>query len=114
MTREVRADPATGTGSPVRVRLLHVPDCPLTGRVRIALREAIRSARIPVVVEDHVGQYPSPTLLVGDTDVLTGQPLGHDPCCRLELPTADQIASALRRESHLPGTTDHSTTEASQ
>ncbi len=50
-----------------------------------------------VSVEECEGSYPSPTLLVEETDVVTGHPPGSDLCCRLTTPTVDQIAVALVR-----------------
>lgn len=79
------------------VQLLSVPDCPLVGPVRKVLRESL--ARIPVdaIVEELVGDYNSPTLLVDGLDV-TGHPRTSDGVmsCRLDLPTEEQISAALR------------------
>ncbi|MGH3505065.1 MAG: organomercurial lyase MerB [Nocardioidaceae bacterium] len=88
----------TGTDPPMRVCLLHVPDCPLTEHVRVALQEAMRTTTIPVIVEEREGPYPSPTLLIDNRDVLTGGPPSRGACCRLELPTTGQIVAALEKE----------------
>jgi hypothetical protein len=53
---------------------------------------------ISAVIEEAEGDYPSPTLLVDGLDVVTGQPGGGAPRCRLDLPTREQIATALSRE----------------
>ena len=81
----------------VRVRLEHVPDCPLVDRVRARLDRALAATGISAVIEDVEGDYPSPTLLINGLDAATGQPSGGAPRCRLDLPTADQIATALSR-----------------
>lgn len=91
----VYIEKVTDTDPPVTVRLLHVPDCPLTDRVRTALREAVHRTGVQVSVEYCEGSYPSPTLLVNDTDVVTGHGPGPDTCCRLDTPRWDQIAVAL-------------------
>ncbi|GAA2364087.1 hypothetical protein GCM10009854_49800 [Saccharopolyspora halophila] len=79
-----------------RVRLLRVPGCPLADRVRATLREAIREASVPVVVEESVGDHPSPTVLVDGVDAVTGEVTAGGACCRLDLPTRAQIVRALR------------------
>ena len=79
----------------VRVRIMHLPDCPLLERLRANLRQALTASGVSVEVEEREGAYPSPTMLVNGHDVLTGQPLAPGACCRLELPTAAQIADAL-------------------
>lgn len=84
--------------STVRVQLLHVPDCPLLDRLRMNLRQAMADHAISVIVDEHEGDYPSPSLLVGGIDVATGKPPAPGACCRLDLPNADVIAIALRHE----------------
>lgn len=99
MTGEAHSDVAGGTppatGLP-QVRLLHVADCPLVDRVRTALQDVLHSTGIRAVVEDIEGLYPSPTLLVDGVDIVTGRAPGTEPCCRLDLPTREQISTALR------------------
>lgn len=78
-----------------RVRILHVPGCPLVERLRAevesALAEVAPDCRLSLVE----GDYPSPTLLVDGMDVTTGAPVSGEPRCRLDLPTAEQIRDAL-------------------
>ena len=45
--------------------------------------------------EEIEGPYPSPTLLIDGIDV-TGRDPGTEPCCRLDLPTEEDILMALR------------------
>jgi hypothetical protein len=86
------------SGAPwVEVRLLHVPECPLADRVRDTLRESIADSGLAVRVEDVEGPFPSPTLLVGGVDVVTGGTPATEPCCRLDLPSRAQIRAALQR-----------------
>lgn len=77
------------------VELWHVPDCPLTDQVRAALRECLRHSGVTVAVRERQGAYPSPTLVIDGVDVATGNPPAGAVCCRLDLPTHDQIHTAL-------------------
>lgn len=83
--------------SPVRVQLLHIPDCPLTERVRDTLDDCLRHVAFAVRVEELEGSYPSPTLVIYGIDVATGAAPSREICCRFDLPTRDQIAAALNR-----------------
>jgi hypothetical protein len=77
------------------VELWHVPDCPLIDRVRTALRECLRHTGIDVPVQERQGPFPSPTLVINGIDVATGIAPADGLCCRLDLPTHDQIHTAL-------------------
>ncbi|WP_148086321.1 alkylmercury lyase family protein [Micromonospora sp. HM5-17] len=78
------------------VELRSVPDCPNLGPVRQALYAALADVGLPPVVTEHVGDYPSPTVLINGVDVMGGT--GDGPAaCRLDLPTSEQIRDALRR-----------------
>lgn len=46
-------------------------------------------------VETVVGDHPSPTLVVDGLDIATGAPVAGAPRCRMDLPTHDQIRTAL-------------------
>jgi hypothetical protein len=83
--------------APVRVQLLHVPDCPLVSRVREALSDCLQRVGLPVHVEDLEGAYASPTLLIDGIDVATGAAPPREICCRFDLPTRAQITIALNR-----------------
>lgn len=77
------------------VELWHVPDCPLIDEVRATLRECLRHTGVEAAVQERQGNYPSPTLLVDGIDVATGTAPTDSVCCRLDLPTHDQIHAAL-------------------
>ncbi|MPZ85715.1 MAG: alkylmercury lyase [Actinophytocola sp.] len=81
------------------VELWHVPDCPLIDRVRATLRECLRHTGIDVPVRERQGPYPSPTLIINGIDVATGTTPSDSMCCRLDLPTHDQIHAALTDSS---------------
>lgn len=78
------------------IELLHVPNCPLVDRVRETARHALDRSGIRAEITEFVGDYPSPTLLVGGRDV-TGRDAGGCSCCRLDLPTEEQVLAALHR-----------------
>lgn len=83
--------------APIRVRLLHVPDCPLVSRVRYTLNDCLQRVSFPVQVEEVVGACASPTLVIDGLDAATGLPPPREVCCRLDLPTCAQIDTALSR-----------------
>jgi hypothetical protein len=78
------------------VELRSVPDCPNLAPVRQALFEALATLGLPAHVEEVVGDYPSPSVLVNGVDVIGGT--GHGPAaCRLDLPTIEQLHAALQQ-----------------
>ncbi len=81
----------------VKVQLLSVPNCPLVKQVRSALEKCLAQTHVDAVVEELVGDYDSPTLLVNGFDV-TGRPRAPEGqmSCRLDLPSEEQILAALR------------------
>lgn len=85
------------THPPVAVQLLQVPDCPLVEGVRESVRKSARTLGIEVDITDIVGEHPSPTVVIDGRDVVAGHPPTGDASCRLDRPTAEQIAAALRR-----------------
>lgn len=87
------------TDTPFDIELWHVAGCPLVDQVRAALHECLRQAGIRVLVREREGPYPSPTLLINGIDVATGTAPAGETCCRLDLPTDDQIRTALEARS---------------
>lgn len=77
------------------IQILHVPDCPLVGRVIDDLERCLAEVHLSAPVEVLVGDYPSPTLLICGIDVATGQPVTGQPRCRMDLPSRSQIRVAL-------------------
>ena len=78
----------------LQISILHVPDCPSIGRVRETLQMVLRRVGATAIVEEVEGEYPSPTLLI-DGVTVAGYPLGSDPACRINLPTIEEIATAV-------------------
>jgi hypothetical protein len=85
------------TGDVARIQILRIPGCPNADRARETVARVLRRLGIEAAVEEVVGEYASPTVLVGGRDV-TGQPLRRTAAvCRLDLPTEEQVLAALRR-----------------
>ncbi len=82
------------------IRILQVPDCPLVDRLQTVVAEECDELGIQPAVTLDVGDYPSPTLLVGGVDVMTGQPVEGVAQCRLDLPPRDRIVSELQHLRH--------------
>ena len=83
--------------TPLKIQLLCVPDCPLVTKAKTTLTGALAKApHITTTVEELVGDYSSPTILIEGYDV-TGHPQQQidRPACRLDLPTEEQILDAL-------------------
>lgn len=83
-----------------RITILQVPGCPLVAHVRDTVRRAVERCGVRAEVEERVGDYPSPTLLVEGRDV-TGRQLTECSACRLDLPTEEQVLDALRRRGQV-------------
>lgn len=82
---------------PLRIQLLSIPDCPLVESAHSVLKNSLAKTHINSIVEEAVGDYSSPTILVDGFDV-TGRSreLSNQVSCRLDLPTEEQILAALR------------------
>lgn len=80
----------------LRIQILQIPGCPNAARARETVTRALMEGGIEAVLEEVVGEYPSPTVLVGGRDV-TGQSTRPGNVCRLDLPTEEQVLAALRR-----------------
>ncbi|GGO84994.1 hypothetical protein GCM10011584_03880 [Nocardioides phosphati] len=83
------------------IRILQVSDCPFAEQLQTMLAQACEELGINSEVTVDVGNYPSPTLLVAGCDVMTGQPVEGAARCRLDLPSRQSIASALRQALHM-------------
>jgi hypothetical protein len=81
---------------PVVVEILHVPECPLLPAAREAVDRAAASLGAQVHIEEVAGAFPSPSVVVGGSDV-SGRSMSSGACCRLDLPTDEQLRGALHR-----------------
>ena len=73
------------------------PDCPNAATARAVLTRCLDRLGVAVPVQERVGDYPSPTILVGGVDVMTeacGAPAVR--ACRLDVPTTSRVLAALR------------------
>ena len=85
----------------MRVELLLAPECPNAAAARSVVTAALRDLDLAVPVLERIGDFPSPTVLVDGVDVMND----HDGileirACRLDVPTAERVISALSRSSH--------------
>lgn len=77
------------------VQILHVPDCPLLPSARRAVNRAAASVRVRVHIDEVAGAFASPSVIVDGEDVTGTSVAGL--CCRLDVPTEQQIGAALQR-----------------
>lgn len=82
-------------GRAAAIELLTVPGCPNADRVRSDLSRALDLLHLEVRVVEHIGDHPSPTVLVDGSDVVTGRPPASGAQCRLDVPTFQQLLTAL-------------------
>ena len=82
----------------MRVELLLAPDCPNAAAAKTALSEALDELELRIAVQERVGDYPSPTVLVDGIDVMNDcTDLPAVQACRLDVPTVPRLLAALRR-----------------
>ena len=81
----------------VAIQVLRTADCPHADVVRELVRRCLRETGIAGTVEESVGTYASPTVVIGGVDVVTGVAPVRGSCCRLDLPSEAHIAAALRK-----------------
>lgn len=79
----------------MKTEILSVPDCPNASGVRELLWDCLERLGMRVEVVERVGDFPSPTILVNEVDVMGARAV-HGGSCRLDLPTEDRILAALR------------------
>jgi len=79
------------------VELLLAPQCPNAAAARRVLTACLRRLNLDLPVRERVGDYPSPTILVDGVDVMTARPgVSAGQACRLDLPTAERVLTALQ------------------
>lgn len=72
-----------------------MPGCPLVDRLIDEVERCLTEAAVGEPVEIIVGDYPSPTLVVDGLDVATGRRVAGEPRCRMDLPSPQQIRTAI-------------------
>ncbi|WP_018330994.1 hypothetical protein [Actinomycetospora chiangmaiensis] len=87
------------TPSAPSVELFSHEGCPVVEQTRGLLRQCLDLVGLDdVPIHEHVGAYPSPTVVLDGRDVTGGPPPAAGvPRCRLDTPTREQLLSALRR-----------------
>jgi len=79
----------------MKIELLSVPECPHVEATRGLLRSCLDELGIGARVEERVGAFPSPTVLVDGVDVMQNPGISG-AMCRLDVPTRDRVIEALR------------------
>lgn len=84
----------------MRVELLSAPGCPNVAAAKTTVSDCLTALGMDVPIIERVGSYPSPTVLIDGVDVMrSGDATPDGDACRLDLPTAQRILQALRKES---------------
>ena len=78
----------------MKIELLHTPDCPNAATARSLLRSCLSELALDQTIDERVGDFASPTILVDGVDVM-GRPLAVGAMCRLDLPDRERILAAL-------------------
>jgi hypothetical protein len=81
----------------IAIQVLRTADCPHADVVRDLAQRCLRQAGLAGTVEESVGAFASPTVVIRGVDVMTGVAPVHASCCRLDLPSEADIAKALRK-----------------
>lgn len=79
----------------MRIELLQVPDCPHAPAARQLVQHCLARLGVSAPIEDRVGRYPSPTVLIDGHDVMGGA-AQTGAACRLDRPTTDRVLAAMR------------------
>jgi hypothetical protein len=66
----------------------------LVGRLRADVETAALRIGPSTVIEEIEGECRSPTLLMDGVE-MDGYPMGTGPACRIDLPSQDEIVSAI-------------------
>jgi hypothetical protein len=77
-----------------RIELYYFEGCPHAAGARAVVRRCLERLRLTSHLEEHEGDYPSPSVLVDGFDVM-GRPERTGRCCRLDLPTDARVMAAL-------------------
>ncbi len=81
----------------MKVELLLAPGCPNAAAARAVLAASLDQLGLAVAVQERVGEFPSPTVLVDGVDVVTGRTgAAQVRACRLDLPTTSRLLAALQ------------------
>jgi hypothetical protein len=80
----------------MRIELLSVHGCPHLHSTREMLRECLAELGLNVAVEERIGDYASPSVVVNGADVM-GRDDVTGAMCRLDVPNRDRVLAALRK-----------------
>jgi hypothetical protein len=83
----------------MRIELLQVPGCRNVLDARQTLVSCLQRLGLDVPINERVGDFASPSILIDGVDIMGEQDL-RGAACRLDLPTEDRILAALRSRSN--------------
>ena len=87
----------------MRVELLQHPGCRFAPMTHQLVQQCLTALAIHTRILVRVGDYPSPTVLVNGTDIMSrASALTSTRACRLDVPTRDQILAALTAHLESP------------
>jgi len=82
--------------SPSLVQLFYLPGCPHAEPARVLLRSCLARLGLEVSIEEKVGDYPSPTIMIHGVDVM-GSSGFSGQACRIDVPTEEKVMAALQK-----------------
>jgi hypothetical protein len=95
---DLRAPAIRTGGKPLKIELLHVPDCRHADGARRLVVECLGELGLEnMAIDDREGgDFPSPTILINGRDVM-GASAVSAAACRLDVPMRERALTALRR-----------------
>lgn len=85
----------------MRIELLTAPGCPNADAARKVISDCLADLSVDAPIQDRIGPYPSPTVLIDGIDVMRGATTPVGQACRLDLPTPQRVLDALREHGAL-------------
>jgi len=81
---------------PSHIQLFCLPGCPHAEPARVLLRTCLARLSLEVPIEEKVGDYPSPTIMVDGVDVMGSSGFSGQGC-RIDVPTEEKLMGALQK-----------------
>lgn len=82
----------------MKVELFYLRGCPHAEPARELLQRCLLRSGVRVEIEEHEGDYASPSIVIDGVDVM-GAPGVGGACCRLDLPDEERVLIALRADA---------------
>jgi hypothetical protein len=81
---------------PSPIQLFYLPGCPHAEPARVLLRRCLARLGLELSVEENVGDYPSPTIMIHGVDVMGSSGISGQ-ACRIDVPTEEKLMAALQK-----------------